>query len=365
MKRNSISDPLRIADVASPCSDGLIGVTFCPGKKDPHAKTGAWDRDLDLDLDVIECWGARAVVTLLTSPEIAKLGVQDLGNKVAEREMSWFHFPIDDGGVPDAGFEQRWKTEGAKLRAIVRNGGRILIHCRGGLGRSGTIAGRLLVELGMEGHAAIELMRKARHGAIETLEQEGHVLSSHKVLETIYDLTWPLVIPPKRLSKAHRYARNVLLMVQELHMRGYQRLRIVPGFSGTGLAWRCGVTSADNISKNHGAIAVSFDDALTPQYSSASENVYFGWKDATLDKPQQLADKFLEKFPLIARRGAGFDYTYAGWFSLVISISAYGIFPVAFNVDAYESDEWLPSTEPVRIIPMPPVGESERIVTTF
>jgi hypothetical protein len=35
------------------------------GKCDLHAVTGAWNRDLALDLDAIRDWGAAAVVTLL------------------------------------------------------------------------------------------------------------------------------------------------------------------------------------------------------------------------------------------------------------------------------------------------------------
>ena len=53
----------------------------------------------------------------------------------------------------------------------------MLIHCRGGLGRAGTIAARLLVELGMRPDEAVRRVRDARGpGAIETPAQEAHVL---------------------------------------------------------------------------------------------------------------------------------------------------------------------------------------------
>jgi ADP-ribosyl-[dinitrogen reductase] hydrolase len=52
----------------------------------------------------------------------------------------------------------------------------VLVHCRGGLGRAGTIAARLLVELGMEPTKAIASVRGVRPGAIETSEQERFVL---------------------------------------------------------------------------------------------------------------------------------------------------------------------------------------------
>jgi hypothetical protein len=41
--------------------------------------------------------------------------------------------------------------------------------------------------------------------------------------------------------------RKALLMVGELHVRGYQRLRIAPGMSASGCYWRCSVTPAAHI----------------------------------------------------------------------------------------------------------------------
>ena len=57
----------------------------------------------------------------------------------------------------------------------LRDGGRVLLHCRAGLGRTGMIAARLLVELGTPPDAAIVSVRAARTGAIETRAQERHV----------------------------------------------------------------------------------------------------------------------------------------------------------------------------------------------
>ena len=49
-------------------------------------------------------------------------------------------------------------------------------HCRGGIGRTGTIAAKLLVEFGYEPAAAITLVRRTRPGTIETKTQEQYVL---------------------------------------------------------------------------------------------------------------------------------------------------------------------------------------------
>lgn len=67
--RTSQTHPLQIAAVRPGPKLGRIGLTFCPGKKQPHAATGAWDRDLETDVQAIKTWGAGAVVTLIEDHE--------------------------------------------------------------------------------------------------------------------------------------------------------------------------------------------------------------------------------------------------------------------------------------------------------
>ncbi len=160
-----------------PRAVGLIGLTLCPGKKDQAAATGAWDRDLSIDLDAVAAWGAKAVVTLVEEHELRSLGVTELPTDLRRREIVWFHLPIRDGGVPDQDFEDSWRSAGAELRARLLAGERILIHCKGGLGRTGTIAARLLVEMGISPDDAILSVRRARRGAIENETQESYVRS--------------------------------------------------------------------------------------------------------------------------------------------------------------------------------------------
>src|SRR6266576_3860394 len=177
MKRTSLTHPLQIAVVTAGSEFGRVGITFCPGKYDRHAMTGGWDRDLTLDLDTIRDWGAAAVVTLLEPKELVLLRVERLGEEVLRRNMLWFHLPIVDVSIPDQRFEEKWDAAGEELRSILRNGSDVLVHCRGGLGRAGTIAARLLVELGIEPATAIASVRAVRPGAIETSDQERFVLN--------------------------------------------------------------------------------------------------------------------------------------------------------------------------------------------
>ncbi|HEV2569539.1 ADP-ribosylglycohydrolase family protein [Sphingomonas sp.] len=177
MTGTSLSHPLQIATVDAGPGMGRIGVTFCPGKKQPGAMTGAWDRDLGLDLDAVTDWGAVTLVSLIEDHEMRSLRVEALGDEVRARHMDWVHLPIRDVSTPCSKFEQSWVTVGEGLRARLRAGFDIVVHCKGGLGRAGTIAARLLAELGADPGKAIDAVREVRNGALETPGQVRHVLT--------------------------------------------------------------------------------------------------------------------------------------------------------------------------------------------
>ncbi len=145
-------------------------------------------------------------------------------------------------------------------------------------------------------------------------------------------------------------------MVHELHRRGYQRLRIVPGVQ---LAWRLGVTPASNTLPEHGAMARSFDWDRLPQYTSAAQYDYFEkkWGLGPRSHPARIADRFLEAFPHIALEGVGIDLPYAGWLTMVLGLAAQGAFPIAFGeYYGVVDDLWLRTTTDL-LIPMPPATE--------
>jgi len=179
-ENSSIISPLQIDAVKVPGTGGLIGMTACPGK-DEYAglgiPPGPFRRDLDIDLQAIHEWGAHAVVSLIERHEFELLGVQELPVKVHSLGIIWFHLPIVDLDIPDWRFEEEWNKVGKRLTRIITDGGRIIIHCRAGLGRTGTVAARLLVDFGIKPREAIARVRQSRPGAIQTLEQERYVLT--------------------------------------------------------------------------------------------------------------------------------------------------------------------------------------------
>lgn len=176
--KTSLSHPLRIDSVPFGERGARIGMTFCPGKKQRHSKFGSWwDRDMDLDLRAIKEWGADTLVTLIEEHEFDEMAVTGLEEGCRANGLEWVHIPIVDGEAPDERFRAAWHAIGPSIRSKLESGRSIVIHCKGGLGRTGMLAAALLQEAGMDSARAIALVRQARPGAIETSVQEEYLAS--------------------------------------------------------------------------------------------------------------------------------------------------------------------------------------------
>ena len=173
MIRTSQTHPIRVDAV--PVRNGLLGLTFCPGKHGDSLNGAPWARDLDTDLRALRDWGAGLILTLIEAHEFDLLRVPDLGARVAAQGMSWAHLPIRDVDVPAVPFLSGWSSVRADLLSRLDARERVVVHCRGGLGRAGLVAALLLIETGTPAETAIRTVRAARPGAIETAAQERYV----------------------------------------------------------------------------------------------------------------------------------------------------------------------------------------------
>jgi ADP-ribosyl-[dinitrogen reductase] hydrolase len=185
MTRTSLTHPIRMNSL--PLQNGEVGLTFCPGKHGDSLTGAPWARDLEVDLLGVKAWGARMVVTLMERHEFDLLKVPDLDKRVAAHGMAWLHLPIIDQDVPSTAFEAAWPLAGADLLRRLHEGQKIMLHCRGGLGRTGLVAAMLLIETGMAPDHAMQKVREVRPGAIETRGQEDFVWR-YKSLGLVSDL---------------------------------------------------------------------------------------------------------------------------------------------------------------------------------
>jgi len=136
-------------------------------------------RNIDADLQAIRDFGASALLTLMERGELDWAGVplDNLSQRVSALGMRPLYLPIEDGLAPDQSWEQSWREHAPFLLQCLREGQSLVLHCRGGRGRAGLVAARLLMGFGLSAPDAILAVRLARPGAIETRAQEDYLLS--------------------------------------------------------------------------------------------------------------------------------------------------------------------------------------------
>jgi ADP-ribosyl-[dinitrogen reductase] hydrolase len=172
--------PITVVDMPGYQTSGgaRLGLTHCPGRCG-----GAYgQRNLDADLATIDAFGAEILITLVEAHEFHRLGVPDFADQARRRSFRWYHVPIPDFGTPSATTWPAWDAARDDVRHVIDRGGCLALHCAAGLGRTGTIAAKLLSERGLTADAAIAEIRRLRPGTIETAEQVEFVVRGPRLL---------------------------------------------------------------------------------------------------------------------------------------------------------------------------------------
>ena len=139
---------------AVPVAGGIIGIAPLPG----GVGNGAYKDDLLHMKD----WQPALVLSMTTQAEMVAGGAGNLGADLQDLGTRWVHLPVPDFGVPEGAVDADWTKASKAALAALRGRGRVLIHCRGGCGRSGMAALRLMVEAGECAQAALERLRAVR-----------------------------------------------------------------------------------------------------------------------------------------------------------------------------------------------------------
>ncbi|MEM7405145.1 MAG: tyrosine-protein phosphatase [Pseudomonadota bacterium] len=166
--------PLTIDRLAVPAG-GTLALCRCPGRRLPGDPGEPPPSRLDADIRALRSCGASAVVTLLETSELARLGVPRLLEAYRRHDLRFWHCPIADMQTPQSAFVRAWQDAAPELQAALGEGGCVAVHCAAGLGRTGMFAARILSLAGLAPDAAITAVRRARPGAIETRAQADYV----------------------------------------------------------------------------------------------------------------------------------------------------------------------------------------------
>lgn len=110
------------------------------------------------------------VVVLLTTQDIESHYQGTLLSLYNTLGFETIHYPIRDHDIPST-MESFIKLQRNLVDLTKTN--HILIHCWGGIGRTGLVAAGLIVEVGSSATKALEIVREKTPGSVETEEQEN------------------------------------------------------------------------------------------------------------------------------------------------------------------------------------------------
>lgn len=108
---------------------------------------------------------------------IVNLTENENNSALAEAGFELIHFPIKDMYIPDL---LKTYTICTKLKFSLEEGSSVLLHCKAGLGRTGTIQACLLVNHGRTAEEAVSEVRRSKPMAIQTQMQERFVYNYYQ-----------------------------------------------------------------------------------------------------------------------------------------------------------------------------------------
>ncbi|HEX9746170.1 MAG TPA: isochorismatase, partial [bacterium] len=147
---------------------GRLGMTLCPGRVD-HG------RKLNEDLHILKNSDVTYLYGLLTERELEWAGVTNIKEECEKQGITYKLLPIPDQGAPSMMEAVKISREILDILSLGKN---VVLHCVGGLGRTGMIAACISIASGLEVDEAITMVRDVRSPrSIESREQENFVRS--------------------------------------------------------------------------------------------------------------------------------------------------------------------------------------------
>ncbi|MBI5487097.1 MAG: dual specificity protein phosphatase family protein [Deltaproteobacteria bacterium] len=143
---------------------GRLGICARP-------RGGDW---LDDDVRAWKVSGVDVVVSLLTPGEVREVDLGAEPDRCTVHGIAFRAFPITDRGVPEQPAD--FLALVADLTRAIAAGGRVLVHCRQGIGRSAITAAAVLVLTGETPERALAVVAHARGRPVpDTPEQRAWV----------------------------------------------------------------------------------------------------------------------------------------------------------------------------------------------
>jgi ADP-ribosyl-[dinitrogen reductase] hydrolase len=121
--------------------------------------------------------------------------------EVEEIGFEWFSVPVKDFHAPKFDDFQRFLNivHSIEDKVYERGQSKILVHCWGGLGRTGTMGAAYWIDKGMSADEAILRIRTSAKRAAAQLGTERKAIEIHEQEQSLHDLEARLKLIPKKL----------------------------------------------------------------------------------------------------------------------------------------------------------------------
>lgn len=141
-------------------SKGCIGFMARP-------RGGDW---LDDEIASLKELSVDVLVSLLEESEIKELELEKEAEYSKQAGIDFYHFPIADRSTPASTIAAKNLIE--RLRNLLNQNKRIVIHCRQGIGRSSMIAAAILICEGLSPEDAFAFIERARGCSVPDTEEQ-------------------------------------------------------------------------------------------------------------------------------------------------------------------------------------------------
>jgi len=149
-------------------------LTPCPGSK------GA---GIESSITVLKQAGTSMLLTLMFDNDMEKNNITSLPAQCEKNKIAWLQLPIVDDGAPCEIFDRLWFKHIDAIITVLDKQGTITIHCKGGYGRTGLVAGLILLCYGLTAEQAMAKVQAVRSQALKSTVQFDYFYAFFKKIK--------------------------------------------------------------------------------------------------------------------------------------------------------------------------------------
>eukprot|EP00761_Pharyngomonas_kirbyi_P011475 gb/GECH01011500.1/.p1 GENE.gb/GECH01011500.1/~~gb/GECH01011500.1/.p1 ORF type:complete len:224 (+),score=38.34 gb/GECH01011500.1/:1-672(+) len=143
-------------------SAGKVAFSECPGIREKRSTL------VDEDIAFLERNGVKKIISLTKEKELEKMGMVRLEWVIEETSIKQEKFPVSKKRQPPVSDVIDLVHQ---IRRDLANGDFVLIHCRGGRGRSAMLCAAVLITMGVSAKHAVNILQNQRGKSILNLFQ--------------------------------------------------------------------------------------------------------------------------------------------------------------------------------------------------